>query len=665
MNIGLVGKHIIKLTLLWVLSLVLWKIFVFSHPYPNRILETYFIFQYIISALGFLHSSKLGRIFVVILALCTTRVFGLGYPPPNELITNAPVFIGGIFGIGLKVIMDQWSQSPFEKSIRERAGFRKNLDKSFDWNFYLSIIGFFLVLGLDRFLVYYNAPFLIELNQQELLYNPNFYSKQLFAYSIDLLSGLVFPVLFFMADEKTFPKNRASEFSLGVLWSLAIQATIILIQTYIDISFLQGNTNNAESYFRASGLFRDAGSASLILPCLLVVTLDYIFKIKWQWSPVYNLLLFFLIGIILGYAQGRSYWVVLSLGYLWVTLKNSESLPFNNFRFKIFIISLLSFILIFSGHKIFQKHPNLLNDIQERNWINLDSNRFFLNKVGLYEFRESPWFGNGVASIPVALSNPSHPIPNPEKIIDNPSFYLGILNDIGIIGIIVVLIWTFYHYLLFRSKLALFLLFIVGFSGYHVVHPDSAFWLLLFNGALFPRKGHYPQLQIKLTFLVALISFLFLGNIFFKLKNGESGPEFRYSINNKYQDYIYENNIPALDDTLLNYGIRKYHNLKGSRIWKLKPDVKKLSLRLFLSSATRQSKLTLKISFYTKEKVILDEMKMELEKWKPYLEIITLPEKTYYIRIDEIGKKGEPILSGNHIYSIDAENINLQGELEN
>jgi hypothetical protein len=284
------------------LGILFWKVFVFTHPYPNYYLNFIFFIQFIPVVFSYIISLKLGRIVLIVFALCGTRIINQALDPSIEIITNAPVFIGGLFGVFLRNVLMKFPSQP-------NNGLR---NKDSEYMFLISILIFLIILGFNRFLIYYNYPYLNTLPIQELLFTPSLYSKQAFAYSVDLLSGLIFPLLYFIFEKQYFPSKIKIHYLHGIFWTLLIQSIVILIQYFYNINFLADHTNHAPTFQRVTGLFRDAGSASFIFPCMLLFFFREVLKrVK---RKQYYFLFFLINGTILGLSQGRLYWLLWIFG---------------------------------------------------------------------------------------------------------------------------------------------------------------------------------------------------------------------------------------------------------------------------------------------------------------------------------------------------------------
>jgi len=622
-------SHLFSISIVFV-SYSFWKVFTFTHPYPSFYLNFIFFIQFFIVLLGFLFSLKLGRIFLVTIALCGTRVWNLFFDESVQIITNAPSFIGGIVGIYLKYLIENYKFSKNKNFYN--STYQLNL-------VYLSLVFFLFILGLERFLVYYNFPFLKELSLQELLYTPNLYSKQAFAYSIDLLSGLVFPILFFIIDEMYFPKKQRQHYLYGLIFTFCIQTIVILIQTFWDLNFLAKYTNNAPNLGRVTGLFRDAGSSSFIFPILILMIFYNFFYFKKKYYMVY---LFLFISIILGLKQGRLYWFLIILGFIWIIIQHKDKIIKIN---KYFLIYLSLSLIVIGVYFIIKKT------------YNVDEHRFFLNKLAFLDFLTQPLFGKGVTHIPVSLDQGIIPIPTSYQTVDNPSLFLGIFSDTGILGGIVISLLIYYYFRLYNCLFSIFLLFFSSFVGYHVVHPDSAFWILLILSHI-NKKNKFPYNQFNwIGYSIFKISLSFIIPIFLAYKNEKPSPEFRYEVTGIYQDQVFERNIIA-DEQVKKIGIDSYHNFLGSVRWKLKEDLEFISPRFFLSKATKKESLNLRLSFLDKQKKLLEQKIITISKENLFNQKVFLPKDSYYLQVDEFSQTNKIEIFGKHIYSLDTKSFN-------
>jgi hypothetical protein len=323
---------------------------------------------------------------------------------------------------------------------------------------------------------------------------------------------------------------------------------------------------------------------------------------------------------------------------------------------KWFFFLLVFTIVLFGTNFIIRKTPHITSLHLE----SLDKNRFFLNKIAFQDFLDSPFFGKGIAHLPTSLTDPTHSIPNPEKIIDNPSFPLGIMGDTGIIGSLVIILWILYNLKYYQSFFSFYLLFLSGFIGYHIVHPDNAFWILLSfshihsRSKIYNTKTHYP---------IFILSTLYLFHTTYLYFKNPKGPEYRYEINQVYQNFAFQKDIEA-NEILKQTGISSYHNFKGRVKWKLKTDLDSIHLRMFLTQATKQSNLRLKMQILDNQNLSLEEKILTISKTEYSTISLTFPKNAYYLQIDELDDNMKTILSGKHIFSVDSAHFNAKRELE-
>ncbi|MCX8000223.1 MAG: hypothetical protein N3A69_14930, partial [Leptospiraceae bacterium] len=328
---------------------------------------------------------------------------------------------------------------------------------------------------------------------------------------------------------------------------------------------------------------------------------------------------------------------------------------------KLWFLGTTFFVFVFFAYKTFlAKSPELISNFMSGNFAVIDPPRFFLNKVAFYNFLQSPIFGNGLGSMPVFLDDPTHTIPNPERIIDNPMFFFGLLNDIGLLGFFALGLFLFCLHLHFKNTLGIWILFSSLFAGYHVNHPDSAFWILLMLTYLNSKRQVSSLRWAKLVTKVFIgILVLYLVNTAVKAKNSEKVPLFRYDVLQKYQLQAFSvNQKSRVGDKEI-----EYHNFLGSVIWKVRHKGFLLKVHFFLSEFTKKEFLNLKISYLNQNYDMLSSQIVNIQKWQTRPVQLQISRDVEFIQVEELNEQGKVEQLGKHVYSVNQKNFNEKNEV--
>jgi hypothetical protein len=185
----------------------------------------------------------------------------------SPLITLMGVFLGGVFGNFTRETITY---------LRNRKSNLQNTDTEYLpllTNPLFLLISFLLILTLDRFLILFNAPYLKGFGILETMYVKGVSSKEAFALSMETLTHLLFPLLYFYSEElrEEDKGNSKGLETRSVYRTLGIHFGIMLLQIFWNRNFLATNTNLSLEANRVMGLFRDSGSSTWIVPILCFI----------------------------------------------------------------------------------------------------------------------------------------------------------------------------------------------------------------------------------------------------------------------------------------------------------------------------------------------------------------------------------------------------------
>jgi hypothetical protein len=255
--------------------------------------------------------------------------------------------------------------------------------------------------------------------------------------------------------------------------------------------------------------------------------------------------------------------------------------------------------------------------------MKIDSPRVFLNSVAFEYGLKNPLFGNGIGNFVITLKDPSLKIFQSTPIIDNPgSFFSGIFFEVGIIGVILTLLLMQLKYVEDNSfRIAILL---PGFLvGYQIVHPDSAFLVLILIFGFQKSQALTKSEKIMICFFALLI----VVNLILKFYSRAELFEFQKLRINQNQLLSYEKNK--------NLDPIQYHIFKGKLIWKLK-EASKYTITGFLDSSTSRKTLTQNWIFLDSKKNILLKKTILLRK-NQYSEFtFNLSEAGSFLIVEEV-----------------------------
>lgn len=674
--------HFYSLIFLGSICFFLGKLHNFANPVPSDQYYAVFFFQFLLVFIGYSISFRLGRVLLITGVFLLSRLSSFAYPNSNILVVGG-FFTGGVMGLAFKIYIDYSNISPFVRSIHDRFTFTRGLEYRGVSFIYFPFIFFLSVLLIDRYINFFHFPLLTGTEIQDYFYFPNEPSRSLYSLSANIIIPMLYALIYFYAEERSFynyNQGAFRDFGEGILYAFAIQSIVIFIQTFISLDFLAQGTNNAPLLGRATGLFRDAGSATWMYPLLLIYSLHYAVKelnISHPKHILFLSLFLLFLGGILGYRQGRAYNLILFFSFVLFHIKNLKRYK-NNLG--IFQTIAYVFLLIWAttvGFYFFAKFTNegklwslitsfSIGDSSLARLLNLDPARTYLNEVALRVFSENPFLGGGIAGVTVSLKNPNFSISNPNGIVDGPgSLYTGLLADVGILGTTVVLLWVGLQ-IYWRSHLSFILYLIVPMLfGYHISHPDGAVFILLLIGPLH-RLKIIPDKRSKIVSLsIILISLLFFIKPISTILNEKKVPLFREDINSFYQiSYLYKNK--EVNSVLLYPDLKEdiekkilYHSFKGKLIWKIK-NKGKLKSCAFLGDETGLETTRMRWTYFDEKFDERGHEDMSISRYDTS-STITIPESASFVRLEELNSADFPMNRGT-IFNIRAECFSEKNE---
>ena len=615
--------------------------FRFCHPFPKSEFYITLGIQFVIPFAAYLISSRFGRITTIICALLFVRVAPIsGMQSP--LITLMGVFLGGVIGNFTRETITYF---------RSRKSNLQETDTKYLpllANPVFLLILFLLVLTLDRFLMLFNAPYLKGFGILETMYVKGVSSKEAFALSMETITHLLFPLLYFYSEElrEEDKVEIRNDWKLGAFIALGINIGIMLLQIFWNRNFLATNTNLSLEANRVMGLFRDSGSSTWIVPILCFLFCKDLF-LKKKYFPLF---LIIAIQFIIAPYQGRGFWLLLLVGIVFLLYsiweENQERIPSVNRLWVILAFSLFLIILYqiprttdSTFDKLLQIPIKFTSMVQagDNPLLAVDSQRYYFNLAAWKVFLQNPLFGDGVGSFIVNLKDPTLGLFIPENKIDNPSLLMGILSEIGIVGLILIILYVVVTVSI-RENILLLILFLLSLSfGYHIVQPDGGFvvLLVLFIGFTQRIKADVDY-KIRITMII-LILFILLHSVFKAIRQDRL-PEFRKAKLNSFQLLAYEQKRGDVNN--------QYHIFKGKTIWTL-AGADGIELDAFLDNSTSKKTLLQKWTVLDKNRKPISDLEITIEKNKSNLNLFRIPDNGYYLQVEELDEKGKSQFYGD------------------
>jgi len=589
-----------------IFSILFFICYRFVFPMPASWFLPNFLFQFGFGFLPQLYSRKFGRIYTACGAILLARSsWILDANPQFHLNDLAGLFLGSIFGILFREILLVFSGSgemPLPKQsdqivtqwlIRNPLAIKQPSLFFYTPTYFLFWL---MILFLCTFLQGFGFSFLHGLGVPEFFYLNGISSRTFLSVPMGILTSVSLPILYFFAEERFgIATNRESlrkHLFFGIFIGFCIQLFVISMQTIFLPSFLIDGSGSSFDAKRYPGLYLDSGSSSWILPTLSLVFIYFLhgrYK-KTRESFVY-LLVFLLLFLVtyLGFHQAKTFWVIWTITLLifcvmYLSGKWIKSIKLvwaiRGISFLLLPILLVTVLWSFSklskesklgelGNKYLSFQTSMLEKKGMDSLKDLDQTRGELIQISWENFHKSPWFGNGLGSLPILLKdqNRSGTKLNSELIDLPPNFVLAILHDHGIFGtifvflLIALLVWE-------RSSYISLLLLVLPLQfGMMVQHGDGAFVALfllfypLTDATLVTKPLRYTN-WFRFTVIIICLGvplhyFLFYTE---KLIGQGIGSEFRKKEIGSYQIQV---SIPAL-------GNIAHHQFFASTIeWKL------------------------------------------------------------------------------------------------
>lgn len=298
----------------------------------------------------------------------------------------------------------------------------------------------------------------------------------------------------------------------------------------------------------------------------------------------------------------------------------------------------------------FNKETNLKSTIEK-----IDQNRITFSEIAIKVFSKNILFGNGVGSFIPVLHDKSYTENKKFTIMDSaPSLYLGLLSEVGLIGVVVILLWLITSTIGRKLKYLPLFLILPFFIGYQVVHPDGAFVSIFLILAISPNVKLYKKTEIISVILIYGFSVLFILHSLFKINKEGQITDFRYKELHSHQLLAYEKNKKGFNLT--------YHIFKGKTIWTLiNPSQTKVTV--FLDNSTSKTSLNQKWSLLDQGGNILESKNILVQK-NSHLSIWFSNKIAKYIQVEELNSKNETRRYGDTPFCIPTTQFNTINQIQ-
>ncbi|PJZ68321.1 hypothetical protein CH373_04685 [Leptospira perolatii] len=541
----------------------LFLIYRFVYPLNKNFLLPGFLIQFFLAFVPQIMGRRWGRIFTAFGTLTLVRISWLGFPGLQVHYTGlAGLFLGAILGIWVR----EWLLAILNVSLplkdskvalsvpRKLIAIWSQRNPKGEtpvpiWGeapFWILI--FILFLLVERFFRAFGFSIFYGLGIQEFLFFPGVSSREYLSGPVVLAVNLGFPILYLFSEERCSSDSKKISLDLlyGTLIGFLINVVVMVVQFFYRIDFLAFGSNLSVSAGRVSGLLLDSGSASWILPLVTVFILGNFWENKknlriQKVSFFFVLLPLSLVSVsFLGMKLGKTFWVIWILFFVYFGTYflykmgrwKSEGVPKFQIGIPIYLLGGTVFFLLIACVLIFFLSQSFLSFLVNRFtwWISLlgsgeiekvflsiDEVRTLLSKVTIENFASSPWIGQGWGSFLFTLKDPSRlgtKIPN--GFVDSPPvFYLGILQDLGILGTFLFLVLICFVVWKRQSLYSICLLAIPFLFGQQVQHADGAWiavFLLLYPPLVYSKQNtrFVARVETRIRWKVILAVFLLL-----------------------------------------------------------------------------------------------------------------------------------------------------------
>ncbi len=641
-----------------------------------------FLFQFLFGFLPQVHSRKFGRIFTAMGAILLCRISWIIEPSlPFHLTDLVGLFVGSISGIVFRetaLVCSGVGEIPLPKQsdfFVTQWQIRNPLSVKQESLFFQTPFYFLYWLVICIFCVFllgFGFSFLKGYGIPEYQYLDGISSRVFLSVPTNIFLSVGLPILYFFAEER-FSSTTNKEFIkkhlfFGLFLGFLIQLVVMFVQTIFLPIFFSNGSNSSLLAERYPGLFIDSGSSSWLLPTLGFLFVIFLYKKSERTKESFGyflLIVLFFIVTFLGFHQAKAFWVIwavsLFVGAVWVIpskwIHNRKILWAVRGTLILFTPLLLS-VLFWSFSKLTTPGPvqelgKRYVSFQTSFWEkknfsafqSLDQTRFELLSVTYEGISKQPWTGNGLGSLPVILRDVSRTGTKiTSELIDVPSnFLMAVLHDVGIFGLLILIMLTTLFVWERMSYLSILLLLLPFQFGMQTQHADGGFfvmYLLFYPLAEVPTGSRLLRISnwFKYSVLILAIGLPLHYFLLFTqdIPSYGYGSEFRKSKLGTYQ-------IQASVYAQTNVMEHEFHGTQYE--WKL---AKELGFRKgdFIIRSEEKD-LLIELIWKNGNRVVLLESAMEPISDNRYIWKGTMPAGSEYVHV-KISKKSILKISKNY-----------------
>ena len=504
--------------------------------------------QYVIFLLEFITGfvpnfllRKTGRIATVALVFILPGFYQLS--GIENILPAAGLFAGAVGGILSRTLLGLFLKVESSKEtdpLRKIAGVNRPVLRQMSFLKHPSsgMLVFLAVLALERFVVYYNAPWVKGLGILPMQYLPGMESRQAFFQSAIAISFYLLPLLYLVMEQKSSP-------DISPIRNHFINGLVIVYFLNFVWFFVMPEVFTLPS---GSGFFASRFSISWILPLLLAVFILELGQKKGVWRDftryVFAVALF-----------AASAWLLKYLDTLYVFLWTSAVLGMGGYflfsfrsgwKYRLTIsgvlLVLIAALYFYMNHnpqsphfaelhnklELLQKHP------MADNLKRLSPGYYFQNRAYWDLFADNTVFGRGVGSLKIAIQEVD---PNnrryPGDAADSGSLLLRMLFETGLAGSAVISLWFFIQAYIRSNSVVPFFLILPAIAGNAGGSVEGAFLILLLLFLSQPSR-QISWMPLANAFILGVSVLYFIHSLY--LVNLEArGPSFRRIYTGTYQ----------------------------------------------------------------------------------------------------------------------------------
>ncbi|EMI64102.1 putative membrane protein [Leptospira noguchii str. Cascata] len=588
-----------------IVSYLLFRSFLFVRETEGAGMIAIGAIQFLFGLIPNLYHRKPGRIFTMTGALILP---GLLYDKTVIFGSLSGLFAGAIFGIFLRQYISTFhSQTVNEEDPIFRFFYVNRPYKSslpFYQNPKVGILIFCLLLLIERFFTYFNAPPFKGFGVLDMTYLPGISSRYAFGLSLDFLGSWALVILYFLAEESSSHESDSpvKYWRQGLFAGVFLNILLFLIQGFIRGSVIPFTPIVGGSY-SVSGFLADSKSLNWFFPLWIAYFFYYLNSKNWR-SPTKIILSIGLLlpFLVLGKHFSAGSWILLftllAYDYSVINFPKIRNRWWKLSYIPVCVIVWIIFVILILWIGSFSWSFESWQELHQT-WIQCFRSGGILRFLDLYGeegwiqtrsawnwTKQSIWLGNGAGSFVLNWidSRSSNPIPSGGMRELGLSSFLFLLHDGGIFLVLVFLGWIglevalrdHWKVLLLLLPISIFFMPWTGSSG-----TVAFFCLWLITSSSSQTRQLHRAFGGGFNLLSLFLGTFILFYSLIKIAPNLWGPEFRYAELKSYQ-------LMAKKQGLIQNGIR-YHEFSSGATWVLASRAP-ISLRAFIPEGKNFSK---------------------------------------------------------------------------